>query len=411
MLFANFISCKKNTDTQAPVIELISPVKNTSYNTFDTIFIDAVLKDEKGLKFASAELQNLELQSVVTPFTRSISGNEYKLRVALVIDNIHLVSGKHFLMISAKDEENTTRKFIDLTIFGLPLLTKGYMVFEMVGNRVELHSYKDNTDTLKQTIQEEFKDGLIDNYYQQTGFMAQSEGPFNAQPLDKYIRPWDLPVSQGGMIYCNSQPEFEGIQIGYRNGLVSLFINEGNKKTNFLSEEGYYPKLSLINNDRFVIWQYSPGVNKIEIFHTTGTSISRITFNPEVVGMAIKNDANIYIGANSGTTGLLKSLNIESGGFLSIHEFLNEPIVAICKGVNGNVFIATNQRIYLYNGGAFQLSPIVDIEASHLAWDRVNGILLATTPNQLILYSPTGNPINSYSLTGTPEKLAVWYSK
>jgi hypothetical protein len=332
-------SCKKDSDEQAPTIEVFNPVKNESYNTFDTIFIHALLKDDQNLKFASAELLDADLVPVSNPIAESLNTPEYNMNKALVIDNIHLISGKHYLLITASDEVNTTKSFTELHINGLPLLTKGYMVYETEGNTVVLHQFLNGTDSVKWSKTGPFKDGLIDNYYQQTGYLQGPEGPFFANPLNQVFNPWQLPADQGGIIYCRSQPDQAGIQIGYKNGIMAIFIKEGSLQKTFSSAQNYLPMLSLLNGDNIIVWQVreSMAQNNIEVFFPDGAVRQVSSFNPAIVNMVNKNKEEIYIGANENGDGVLFSYGLGNGIFKSLYSFPGEPIVALSEGKPGQV--------------------------------------------------------------------------
>jgi tellurite resistance-related uncharacterized protein len=409
-------SCKKDSDEQPPTIEVFNPVKNTSYNTFDTIFVNALLKDEKNLTFASVELLDANLSPAGNPISKTLNTTEFNMNVALVIDNIHLTTGKHFLLVSASDGTNTTNNYTELHINGLPLITKGYMVFESNGNSVELHKFLNGTDSVKWSILGPFKDGLIDNYYQQAGFLQGDNGPFFAHPLLPGFSPWQLPADQGGITYCRSQPDQIGIQIGYKNGIMAIFEKDGVLKKTYQSGQNFYPKLSLLNGDNIITWQVkdNQSQNKIEVFFSSGAVRQVSSFNPEIVNMVNKSTDEIFIGANENGGGLLLSYGLDNGIFKILYDFPGEPIIALCNGNYSQVYYSTSAGIYMYD--ANQANPLVpilfsDIKAINMAWDIVTGVLILTTTDELMILNSFGDVLQTYPITGIPEKLQVWYSK
>lgn len=411
-----FFSCKKETDEIPPTIEVSRPIKNESYDTFDTIFVEALVKDNQKLRSVSAELLDADLKTVITPFSKTLDSPEYEMNTALIIDNIHLTSGKHYLLITASDENNTSKSFTEIRVNGLPLLTKGYMVYESEGAQVKLHQYINGTDSIKWQNEGPFKDGLIDNYYQQAGYLRGTGGPFSTLPLFPFIGPWELPPDEGGITFCRSQPDQIGIQIGYKNGIMSLFIEEGNLRKTYQSGTTYYPALSLLNDDNVIIWQVQDGQssNRIEVFYFGGTIRQVSPFNPTVINLVNKNNTEIYIGANENGNGKLISYGLENGLFTDLYEFSDEPVVALCKGKTGMVYLSTSAGIYRYNdqvGNPISPVPFSDIPAVNLDWDFVNEVLVVTTEDELFILNSSGAVLQSYPLNGNPEKLQVWYSK
>jgi hypothetical protein len=409
-------SCKKDSDEQPPTIEVFNPVKNTSYNTFDTIFVKALLKDEKNLTFASVELLDANLSPAGNPISKTLNTPEFNMNVALVIDNIHLTTGKHFLLVSASDGTNTTNNFTELHINGLPLITKGYMVYETNGNNVELHKYFNGTDSVKWEISGPFKNGLIDNYYQQAGYLQGTEGPFFAMPLNPVYSPWQLPAEQGGITFCRSQRDQIGIQIGYKNGIMAIFEKEGVLQKNYQSAQNFYPKLSLLNGDNIIVWQVKDNLaqNNIEVFYSGGAVRQVSSFIPAMVNMVNKNGDEIYIGANENGGGLLLSYSLENGIFKILYDFPGEPIVALCMGKSGQAYFSTSEGIYQFDENQVNPPtpiPLSEIKAINMDWDFVNNVLIVTTNDELIILNSFGGILQTYPITGIPEKLQVWYSK
>ena len=121
------VSCKKDEDTSPPIITELAPNENTSFNTFDSISVQANLYDERELTFVSVELLNADLISVVTPYGKNLNGTDHFFNAQLIVDNIHIISGLHYILITAKDLQNTTRTYIKVHVNGIPFETKGYV--------------------------------------------------------------------------------------------------------------------------------------------------------------------------------------------------------------------------------------------------------------------------------------------
>jgi hypothetical protein len=290
------------------------------------------------------------------------------------------------------------------------------MVYETEGNTVNLHQFLSGTDSVKWSKTGPFKDGLIDNYYQQAGYLQGPEGPFYAHPLNQVFDPWQLPTDQGGITYCRAQRDQVGIQIGYKNGIMAIFIKEGSLQKTYLSSQNYYPLLSLLNGNNIIVWQVKEDMaqNNIEVFYPDGAIRQVSSFNPTIVNMVNKNDDEIYIGANQNGDGELLRYGLENGIFKSLYNFPDEQIVALCEGKPGQVYFSTNQGIYQYDQNQVNPpSPVLlsEIKAINMDWDFVNGVLVLTTINELKVLNSFGDVLQTYPLTGVPEKLQVWYSK
>lgn len=406
------ISCNKNEDSIKPVITATAPATNMQYNTFDSIYVQAEITDEEGLSFVSVELLNADLISVVSPFGRTVSGNSYSLFTSLVIDNIHLQSGKHYVMITAKDSKNTTRHYIEVYVYGLPLETKGYVSFENDGANFHIRSLYANNDTLLYQGTGTIKGGIVDSYHQQFGFLKGPDGPFEAYPLYPFINSWEIPVSQGGITFCRMQANTLDIQIGFKNQLLSFYQGEKNLSKTFTSADMYYPELSLIMEDDIITWQKTASntANRIETFFNSGALKQVTSYNRDIVQMLPKSEDFTYILSNTGDSSFFDIYGLESG-LIQSEVFANNHFYDGCRGTNNYVYIASENEIIRYNPQTFQFGNFASVASRQLTWDFVNDVLIVSTDNEILFYSTSGIELQSYPLIGDCIELSVWYSK
>ena len=120
LLFASFTmyvffasSCKKDEDENPPRITNISPEAGSMYNTFDTIFVSALIEDDRNIEFVGVDILNQDQIPVLSPFGFRPGRATYNLNTGIIIDNIQLTSGPHFVRITAEDGRNTTREFVE----------------------------------------------------------------------------------------------------------------------------------------------------------------------------------------------------------------------------------------------------------------------------------------------------------
>ena len=406
------VSCKKDEDNSAPVISVVNPQENSSFNTFDTLYIQANLSDDRNLTFVSVELLNNDLISVVSPFGRNLNSSSYNLNAQLIIDNIHLTSGIHYILITAKDEVNTSRTYIKIFVNGLPFETKGYVSFENVGSQIEVHSYFNLNDTLLLQTNGEVKGGIVDSYHQQLGILKGPEGPFQCFPLFPFIEEWEVAEMNGGLTFCNMQIENNYIQLGFNDQLLSIYEGEAQLKGSFQSDISFTPMLSLINGDNIIVWQQSPsqGANRLEVFYQSGAIKQISPYNRSVVAFVVKDNNHSYVISNEGTSAYLDIYNHENG-IINSQSFENEHFYDACKDANGNVYISGLNGIKKYNPTTLQLNSFSPVVASQVCWDFDQERLIAASSNEIIVMNILGQEQYSSTLNGECMELTVWYSK
>lgn len=405
-------SCNKNEDSTPPIIEVLAPSENTSYNTFDSIFVKANISDEQELTFVSVELLNADLISVITPFGRNLATNQYNLHATLIIDNIHLQSGKHYILITAKDSKNITRSYIEVYVYGIPYETVGYVSFENLGDQYEVHNYINNSDSIMRQSVGELKGGLVDTYNQQYGVLIAPDGPFEAYPLYPFIDEWEVPIKLGGITFCRAQSDKLSIQLGFKGQLLSFYQGEDELKTNFSSAVNYSPYYSLDKDEDIVTWQRTAnsGSNRIETFFQSGALKQVTNYNYSIVQFLPKSDDFIYVISNSSSNAYMDIYNLESGVIQS-QEFENMQFYDACIDNDGNLYIANEDEILKYNPISLQVSTFSTTQAVQLSWDRVQEVLVVASENQLLLFNSLGMQVQAYNLSGDCVELSVWYSK
>jgi hypothetical protein len=410
ILFLN--GCKKNEDATPPIIIAIAPNANSSYNTFDSIFVQATVTDEQNLEFVSVELLNEDFVSVISSFGRYVSGNQYNLFATLVIDNIHIESGKHYILVTAKDSKNTTRSYTEVHVSGLPYESKGYVAFLENNAQFSVKSYSQGSDTLLYQGVGLLSGGIVDSYNQQFGILKGPDGPFEAFPLFPFIESWEIPIMQGGLTFCHSQADKNKIQIGFKNQLLSFYSGENQLSGNVTSDLNYYPSFSFLNDEDIVVWQVAlnGGVNRIETFHESGALNQVTSYTHQVVQILRRAENKVYLVSNENGFAYCDIYNLENGVITSA-ELSGHYFYDACINNEGVVYLASNEMIFKYDPITSLFSSYASIPAKQLEWDLVNNRLIAATLTELLVLDNMGNQIQSYEISGECVELQVWYSK
>ncbi len=406
------ISCKKDSDTSPPQIEALLPAVHSIHNTFDTINVKANIIDDQELTFVSVELLNADLISVVTPYSKTLSTKEYRLNASIIVDNIQLTSGIHYILITAKDKENTTRSFTEVVVNGLPIETRGYVTFENIFTQFEVHRYFNGSDSILYQSQGEVVGGVVDSYHQQLGVLRGPDGPFETHPLFPFINEWEVGNIHGGISFCRGQADKLFIQLGFTDQILSFYQGEGALKRNFTSDINHKPLYSLDHDENIIVWQKAPGQgsDRLEVFFPSGALKQITSYNHTVVDLEIKDENKIFVISNDENDAHYDIYNLENG---EIQELMiaGEHFKSACTDNIGRLYIAGMNGVYRYDPISLQLATILSISANKLEWDLNLDLLIASTDDQLIVFNSLGMELESYTLTGESVELGVWYSK
>lgn len=397
-----------------PTVSISQPATNSNHNTFDTLIVSAQIQDDREISFVSVELLNADLVSVVTPYSTRPNTNttSYNLNALLIIDNIQLTSGKHYILVTAKDSKNTTREYREIFVSGIPYTTKGYMSFENVGGSMEVHSYFQGSDTLLLSTGGNLSGGIVDSYHQQFGILNESTHSFHAFPLNQFIDAWEISNLHGGVNVCRSQANSLPIQLCFENGIVSFYEGEASLKRSFNSATNYRPYLSMDLNNHAITWQLNtaPNSNRIETFFPSG-SLNQVTNYPgSVVGLEARDDNFAYIVSNLGSNAIVDVFSLTEGVYTS-YQIEDVEFYDSCTDGDGNLFIASSTGIKKFDKFSFQFTNYSSHIAKEITWNLIFNRAVIATSNELIELNQLGGTLISQPLQGDCVELSVWYSK
>jgi hypothetical protein len=148
-LFGN-ISCKKQTENQPPVIEIVSPSEGQSFSIDDEISVLMKAQDDVNIQSIKAGI-NDENGAAVTQF-QSITVNQKSVektwRFKLNIGNIK--AGKCFCYATVNDGEKQKTVYREIYVNETAKTFTGLITFEQNGITTKLHHY--NSELQKQGV-------------------------------------------------------------------------------------------------------------------------------------------------------------------------------------------------------------------------------------------------------------------
>ncbi|HTL83147.1 MAG TPA: hypothetical protein VL651_15645, partial [Bacteroidia bacterium] len=103
VLFSLVMSCKKDDDSTPPTISVSAPIEGAQYNVFDTLTVTFSTTDDQQLDHYSVKLTDVNLSPVEPEVTASLSGRSQNVSFQMVIDNLHILTGTHYVMIQVSD--------------------------------------------------------------------------------------------------------------------------------------------------------------------------------------------------------------------------------------------------------------------------------------------------------------------
>jgi len=194
VLLFHFSNCKKNENNSVPTIKLISPAQNSTYIVLDTIRIIADVSDYSQLKSINISIVNENLIPVTSPLFIQPKSNTYKIDLDYVIDNIHLSSGKYYILIIATNADNSKKEFINIFLSEIEKQFESLIVITKTDNN-QLKINKISNDFKLQelfTTEGDYSASIINSFYRQLFISGRNITNLNVLNIDDGQLEWSL---------------------------------------------------------------------------------------------------------------------------------------------------------------------------------------------------------------------------
>ncbi len=114
------LSCKKDLDTQHPVIVYQSPTVLQEFEVLDIISVIAEISDDRIIESVKVELVNKEFSPILPAVVLYPKSANYHLDIEYPIEDVYIESGEYYMHIRAEDGTNFKSQYQLVKIIGIP---------------------------------------------------------------------------------------------------------------------------------------------------------------------------------------------------------------------------------------------------------------------------------------------------
>lgn len=356
LLSVCFFSCKKKGDTIYPVITILSPTLNQSYNVYDTAHLNIKVSDETKLVDLRVVLQDMNNSSVLNSISVSIQSNSFQFQLAYILGDIHLNTGNYNLTVFASDGFNTQITAKTIYIVGVPIEKKYFYFAAEVGNTTTI-TRVDSVLLNAQLINfnGKFVAMKSSSWYQKLFVAGEVNADFNCYGVLNNQLYWHISDMGAGFPYFSSLATNDrNVLVGFMDGRLQQIDNNGNIAVNYQTGvTSYYPTFEFVlDGDCYAGMKdkLSSSRNFIRFNASNGNQIFQSAVNWLPVAMGKKSANEVYIAANTNTNQAV--LNVYTTTTNSFYSPQNLPTGSILCGalVDNDYFIIahSNGNIYRY---------------------------------------------------------------
>ena len=418
-------ACKDDKkDDEPPVVEMLSPNNNQSFDVFDQVSVRANITDNEKIEFVSIRLVDENLQPVLP--TRTYDPEDalsYELDRLYHLDDVHLESGKYFIRVNASDGENETKAYVEVNITAAPLEKEGIVLVSNAGNNIEVGLVdQDQVWTSLATFPSDYLGSAVSSFGQQLTVCGEAAGGVNSINLSSQA------VTEIVSVVNPQIPTFSGFDfhddinyVMYRSGKIEGYNHNYTLQFNSPENSMSMPLRAFPFGDQLVTHeQLINGGNRelVFYFYISGFAEDNMPFEQDVVQFSAVNEQNIHIFSNDAGIGRITNLNITEAAkeLALLKTFPGGDIRDVITISPGNYVIAHDLGLYFYSVASGQITLANGLSAQALAWDEANGQILAGVGDKLYIYqfntgSLSATWLNTIQHTAPISDVHVWYNK
>lgn len=388
------ISCKKDEDTQAPVIHISSPTTNQSFQVFHDIPVVAQISDDRTL--TEVNIQLLDANDNYALDSRSISpgSSQFSLNELYPIGSIHLESGFYHLQVSASDGNNVTRSSVTVYILAVPkVLNKLFVTTANTSTQTNLSVLDTNYSglSLAHVFSGDHLSGSSSSYYQQVFHAGHFTGAFTSIGSSDYTAHFSFPASVSVNPYFTGYlGEEKKIFLSYFNGNIRGYDPNGSIFYTASANSGYYAKQFCFNGGQLIAeekQQSGGSSNLLVTFFSTGSPYQQTALSQDVVQFCEMDPDHVLVFGNQGGQAVLQQFDRLNNNLWNPYpSSLPTGTLNCAVRLDSNNYLLglSNGTIYLYQYLTSSLTTYVSgYTANQLVVDSLNNELIVVESHRI----------------------------
>ena len=413
------VSCKKEEDTNPPIIQITTPSTNSYFSVEDTIQVTAEISDNEIITSVSVYILNDQAQNISGIQSFTVNAQKFSLNATIILDDIRIESGSYNIVVSANDEFNNKKSYRDISLTSVN--KKLEKILLVTSDQTNTYIFEE--DLTKSFAQKYIYTGLlcdaeINSYYNSLLLLSKSGDliSLNTENYQEFWRNSNLnnpPYEYNGTLLIDDYLVYTSQK---NNSIAAYSYDNFVKKTSISENTQNNSNLFCIKNDYIIGNSYSNGigVNKIEkYYYTTGAYQTSINLNYEPIEFLPSYDNSILIFGNSAQDASISAFYLLYNTLQERYSFANENIIAACKISDKTFIVSTNQNTYMFDAES-QNTYILQASYSptNIFYEETNNLVYCTLNNEVKIFTlPYFQEYNNIITINNIEKVLFKYNK
>lgn len=409
LLLAAATGCRKEKDTQAPVILLNSPTDHQVCNVFTDLAVTGEVHDDQQLLYIRIQLLDQNNIPVLPPVTLYPDGPVVTLNQAYPLNDVLLESGTYILQVQASDGTQATNHYVVLTVNEAPRKLKYFVAVTQTASGLEIVKIDSafQRSTLAQ-VSGDFLRSAVCNDYQLFYISGCYTGDVLSYDMSEWLPVWQVPVTIDPPFawFSGLMADKGYLWVGYRNGKYEKYDRYGDLKMSVNTYYGWSPRRFCRSGDKLVIEEKNPGGSDIQL-------CVRYEFSGAIDGVmpTTENTVALIPIRESDICHITNTLDGQAHHYMFSTTYIYEdepwsvlgPGRARCATAAGDkVLIGHDLGVYLFNPDNLNLDLwLTGVTADQLFYEDLNGWVVVGAGTQLQFFLnnyPQVTPVTSIEL-------------
>lgn len=394
LILIHFSNCKKSENKSVPTIKTFSPAQNSTFNVLDTMRIIADVLDYNQLKSINISLVNENLIPVISPVFIQPKSNSYKINIDYVIDDIHLSSGKYYVLIIATNDYNSKKEYIKISLSELEKQFESLIVITKTGNNeLSINTIDTGFDFQELfTIEGDYSASIINSFYRQLFISGRNITNLKVLNIDEGKIDWSLepiiyqPMHDFNCMFMKENILYLAFSYEYING----YNHTGTIKFSAQAPITQLPTNPIRFGDYVAVNLKSKTAgngNIVAYYYISGAERhSFITFN-NVLNIFPLDDYSIISFEEANGSNLIKIYNFEDIYSNTNFTLPDGKINCIAQIDEDNFLIAYQNSIFSYNYYHNSTNLFIDdISAIQMVYEKLNSRIFISEGEMIFIY-------------------------